>query len=84
MEECIICFEERDNFSFYSCSHKVCDTCYHKINKCPLCQASKIINVVIVQPVNVRVPSMYTTYLAIRCIFVFLTFTIITLYFYRE
>jgi len=86
MEECIICFEEKDNFRFYSCTHKVCDTCYLKINQCPLCQATKLIDVIVLQPVNRpdNTRTIYTTYILIKCVFVFLTFTLLTLYLYRE
>ena len=38
MEECIICFDETNEFIFYSCSHKVCANCYPKLKKCPLCK----------------------------------------------
>ena len=86
MEECIICFEEKDNFRFYSCTHKVCEACYLKINQCPLCQAYKLIDVVVVQPTNrpVNRPAVYGTYILIKCVFVCLVFTIITLYFYKD
>jgi hypothetical protein len=36
MEECIVCFEERDPIAF-PCGHKVCAVCYPKLNRCPLC-----------------------------------------------
>jgi len=37
MEECIICFEEYNNFVIFPCNHKVCVVCYPKLNRCPLC-----------------------------------------------
>ncbi len=44
MEECIICFEEKNIFIFYPCSHKVCKTCFDKMEKkCPLCEVSCIL-----------------------------------------
>lgn len=43
MEECIICFEEKNNFIFYPCTHKVCKTCFDKMDKkCPICNVSCI------------------------------------------
>ena len=48
MEECIICFEETDNFMIFTCKHKMCHTCLNKFLKystqCPICQH------VIIQP----------------------------------
>ena len=43
MEECIICFEETDQFiTFECCNHKTCAVCYPLIinntGKCPICQ----------------------------------------------
>jgi hypothetical protein len=46
MEECIICFEEKEEHDFilFSCSHKTCVTCFHTLmnmstpTPCPLCQ----------------------------------------------
>lgn len=37
-EECIICFEETEEFLFFPCQHKVCSTCFPKLHQCPLCQ----------------------------------------------
>lgn len=37
MEECMICFEDTNEFMFYPCTHKVCKPCFDKLNKCPLC-----------------------------------------------
>lgn len=42
MEECIICFEEREPIAF-PCGHKVCDVCYPKLKRCPLCNYEVII-----------------------------------------
>lgn len=40
MEECIICFEETTDFIHFSCTHKVCATCYPKVKvlACPVCE----------------------------------------------
>ena len=48
MEECIICFEETDQFiKFNCCDHKTCSICYPLIieytNKCTICQRDIII-----------------------------------------
>lgn len=43
MEECIICFEETENFMFFPCQHKVCRICFPKLERCPLCQRNKIL-----------------------------------------
>ena len=37
-EECIICFEETEDFMFFPCQHKVCPVCFPKLHQCPLCQ----------------------------------------------
>ena len=37
MEECIICFEETNQFVFFPCAHKVCAQCHKQISRCPLC-----------------------------------------------
>ncbi len=42
LEECIICFEETDNFTFFPCTHKVCPICFPKLDRCPLCQSNNI------------------------------------------
>ena len=42
MEECMICFEETNEFMFYPCTHKVCKPCFDKLNKCPLCNETHI------------------------------------------
>ena len=80
MEECIICFEEKLDFRFYTCGHKLCTQCYHKINTCPLCQSTKI-EVVVIQPTSIQ--SIQTTYNSIRCFTFLLLTTVIVLYFYN-
>jgi hypothetical protein len=42
LEECIICFEETDNFMFFPCIHKVCPLCFPKLIRCPICQSNII------------------------------------------
>ena len=43
MEECFICFEERDEFVFFPCAHKTCVACFAQMiqhyHKCPLCDS---------------------------------------------
>jgi len=41
MEECIICFEETNDFIFYICAHKVCSKCYPRIKTCPICNTPR-------------------------------------------
>jgi hypothetical protein len=49
MEECMICFDEKETFIFFPCNHKVCHVCFPLLvsytNKCPLCNA-------IIEPLN--------------------------------
>ena len=84
MEECIICFEETKEFKFYSCSHKLCNKCYNKINVCPLCQSSKMIEIVVIQPISRDRWSMVTTYNIIKCVGIFLLISVVFLYYYKE
>jgi hypothetical protein len=49
MEECIVCFEERDPIAF-PCGHKVCGVCYPKLKRCPLCNYEIITDVTVVTP----------------------------------
>ena len=41
-EECIICFNETDNFMIFTCKHKTCHKCLDLLleqsNKCPICE----------------------------------------------
>lgn len=39
MEECIICFEEKDQFIFLPCAHKICAQCKDLLEqkRCPIC-----------------------------------------------
>ena len=81
MEECMVCFEERQDFKSYSCNHKLCSECYNKINNCPLCKSHKI-EVVIIQPTTV-VTSVQTTYNSLKCLICVMLTTLIFLYFYN-
>jgi hypothetical protein len=49
MEECIVCFEERDPIAF-PCAHKVCSVCYPKLKRCPLCNYEVIIPITPIVP----------------------------------
>ena len=42
MEECIICFHETDEFAYFPCTHKVCETCLPNLptQLCPVCDTS--------------------------------------------
>jgi hypothetical protein len=42
MEECIICFEEKEPVAF-PCAHKVCVVCYPKLKRCPLCNYEVVV-----------------------------------------
>ena len=39
MEECLVCFDETNQFQLFACGHKVCVYCYPRLrsNKCPVC-----------------------------------------------
>lgn len=65
MEECIICFEETTNFSFYRCAHKVCNQCYPRIKTCPICNTPNE-TVIVIPTNNIRVEYVVTTYTLIR------------------
>ena len=41
-DHCCVCFEDKYLQPFINCSHGLCDTCYAKVNKCPLCRQHKI------------------------------------------
>lgn len=80
MEECIICFEEKQDFQFYSCGHKLCAQCYQKISVCPLCQTGKI-EVVVVQP-TVIVTSSHISYNGLRCLVFVMASVLMFVYLY--
>ena len=42
MEECIVCFEEKEPIAF-PCGHKVCIVCYPKLTRCPLCNYEVVV-----------------------------------------
>ena len=39
LEECLVCFDETNQFQVFLCGHKVCVQCYPRLrsNKCPVC-----------------------------------------------
>ena len=39
MEECLVCFDETNQFQMFTCGHKVCVYCYPRLRstKCPVC-----------------------------------------------
>ena len=41
-DQCCVCLEDKYLQPFINCSHGLCDTCYAKVNKCPLCRQHKI------------------------------------------
>jgi len=38
-EECLVCFDETNQFQLFVCGHKVCVYCYPRLRstKCPVC-----------------------------------------------
>jgi hypothetical protein len=85
MEECIVCFEEREPIAF-PCGHKVCAVCYPKLKRCPLCNYEVI-------PFTPRVSRAHhiiemrtyshvrdTTYLQFACCFILLGIIVMALY----
>ena len=79
MEECIICFDETSEFMFYSCAHKVCTNCYHKLKKCPLCKTP--IEIIVIQPTNQAIVSEIGTYRTIMLVSICLLFGSLVMYF---
>ena len=57
--ECIICFEVAQPF-LLECKHSVCYSCYHKIDKCPLCR-KKIKKISIIHHVQIYIEEEYET-----------------------
>ncbi len=45
MDECIICFEETNNFVMFPCHHKVCVVCYPQLTRCPLCNQEIVLTI---------------------------------------
>jgi hypothetical protein len=82
MEECIVCFDETDEFIFYTCTHKLCINCYRRLNNCPLCQANKPLEIVIHTSSN-TVTSIFTTYIIIKCIGIFFLIATVFIYLYN-
>ena len=83
MEECIICFDETDQFIVFVCNHKTCRKCYLLIMEqrpnCPLCNRSLLPHTTI----QIRAPEQSTIhyfsqnkcnlcfYLIIICVVIF-------------
>jgi uncharacterized protein len=40
-DQCCVCLEEKYLQPFINCSHSLCNICYTKVNKCPLCLEQK-------------------------------------------
>jgi hypothetical protein len=45
MEECLVCFDETNQFQLFTCGHKVCVYCYPRLrsSKCPVCNQPIVI-----------------------------------------
>jgi hypothetical protein len=84
MDECIICFEETADFSFYRCAHKVCNNCYAKLNKCPICNTPRESEIIIIRPQIEQAGQVITTYNFIKLIGSFLLLSSLTFYFYKH
>ena len=87
MDECIICFEDTADFSFYRCAHKVCNNCYAKLNKCPICNTPRESEIIIIRPHIEQVGYVgqaITTYNLIKIIGSFLLLSSLTFYFYKH
>ena len=86
MEECIICFEETDNFMIFTCKHKMCHTCLNQFIKhstqCPVCE-HVIIKPYVVIPrpyglldTSARSIKNYNACIQIGCVFFVFSFLI--------
>ena len=81
MEECIICFDEKDSFTFFPCKHKVCNVCFplliENTNRCPLCNKRIIVDTseveIIVQTIH---PPPYIHYLDVCRIYIIVFFCV--------
>lgn len=85
MEECIICFEETDNFIIFTCKHKMCHKCLNKFIKystqCPVCDHVIIKPyVVIPRPHGMLDVSNHSAQNHTACIKVFCGFFIISFF----
>ena len=83
MEECIVCFEEREPIAF-PCGHKVCAVCYPKLKRCPLCNYEVIIPITPrVSHVHIEMrhsPERDTRILQFVCCFILLGIIIMALH----
>ena len=91
MEECIICFDEKDSFTFFPCKHKVCTVCFPLLvantNRCPLCNQRIILETseveLIIQPIRhpryihyLDVCKIYIILFGCLCIFIYIVSSI--------
>lgn len=83
MEECIVCFEEKEPIAF-PCGHKVCAVCYPKLKRCPLCNYEVIIPITPrVSRVHVEMrhsPERDTRILQFACCFILLGIIVMALH----
>jgi len=93
MEECIICFHETDEFAYFPCTHKICETCFPKMptQLCPICETSwyeaKITERIEPEPVeSIRIERIdsyeYTSFLVLvqsSCCVLFITIAMYSL-----
>jgi len=84
MEECIICFEERNEFMFYQCTHKVCKQCFPKIQSCPICQTPNDLIIEVYMPVENTTRYRFNTYNLVRCVGSCLLIFGLSIYFYNH
>jgi len=84
MEECIVCFEERDPIAF-PCGHKVCGVCYPKLRRCPLCNYEVVIFIPSTRPVEVTYLRARddTRKLQLICCFIILGIILLSLHKWR-
>jgi len=76
MEECIICFDETDQFIVFICNHKTCEKCYPLIMEqrpnCPLCNRSLVNNQIRVTPIRERVIPIQPRVTCNLCVLLFI------------
>jgi hypothetical protein len=82
-EECIICFNETDNFMIFTCKHKSCHKCLPRLlqysNKCPICEKD-IVQIIdmpyVIIPQNQTIYDMNTQN-NVQCFKIFCIFVVI-------
>jgi hypothetical protein len=60
--ECPVCFEDKNNFIWFGCSHCVCKTCFDQMvlfhhDECPFCR-HKLPHRTIAQPARIELYSL--------------------------